>query len=196
MRSSLLLALISGLLTYALLTAPDTGLHALNVRRQWTPVVAYPAGYSVATCPVVPGLNPYSTLQVPGSTKRSLTTAPRLRRRNNLCGQIAHGNINGFANRVGNTDEVLLIAGATYVFSWALDEFISYVRVWRHNHDGSFTAIQTASHNQGRGNMTLNVDQTAGVHFEIRFIRIYPYGLYDVNGEFALFQTANGNQNP
>ena len=44
--------------------------------------------------------------------------------------------------------------------------------------------------------MMLNIDQAADVHFEIQFSDHNPYGLYDVSGEFALFQTANGNQNP
>lgn len=47
--------------------------------------------------------------------------------------------------------------------------------------------------------MMLNMDQSADVHFEIQFSDHDPhdpYGFYPVNGEFALFQTANGNQNP
>ncbi len=44
--------------------------------------------------------------------------------------------------------------------------------------------------------MTLNIEQTANVHFEIRFSGFTLYGDDDYSGEVALFQTANGNQNP
>ena len=196
MRSSVLLALASGLLTHALPAGPNTSLNAVNARRQWTPVLPYPAGDSAATCPLGPGPDPYSTLEVPGRKKRSLTTATRLHRRSNLCKQIANGNVNHFDNPIGNTQELLLIAGATYVFSWALDAYIRQIRAWRHNQDGSFAVIQSTGYNGGVGTMTLNIDQTADVHFEIQFSGFTLYGDDDYSGEFALFQTANGNQNP
>ncbi len=212
MRSSVLLALASGLLTHALPTDPKTSLNAVNARRPWTPVLPYPAGDSAATCPLGPGPDPYSTLEVPkkrslttdsystlevpAPKKRSLTTATPLRRRNNLCKQIANGNVNNFSNPIGNTAETLLIAGATYVFSWAFDAYISQINAWRTNPDGTYTMFQSTGYNGGVGTMTLNIEQTANVHFELRFSGFTRYGDDFWSGLFALFQTANGNQNP
>ncbi|KAK0507986.1 hypothetical protein JMJ35_009875 [Cladonia borealis] len=189
MRFSVLLALASGLLTHALPTGPNTSLNAVNARPQWTPDLPYPAGDSAATCPLGPGPNPFSTLEVPERKKRSFTTATHLRRRNQICRQIAHCNVNHFAVQDGNTQEVLLIAGATYVFSWSLNEIIRWITALRNNPDGTSTIIQRTRFDAGRGTMTLNIDQTALVHFQIFFRWI---GHIDISGEFALFQIGPG----
>ena len=186
MRSSVLLALVSGLLTYALTTAPDTSLNAVNATLQWTPDLPYPAGYSAATCPLDPGPNPFSTLEVLERKERSFTTATHLRRRNQICRQIIHGNLEHFPRRFSQTEQVLLVAGVTYVFSWAMNAGNTWVTAWRCDNDGTGTIIQYSSHYTGRGGMTLNINQTAYVRFRMEFTAAGPYP--DVSGEYALFQ--------
>ena len=183
MRSSVLLALASGLLAYALPTALNTSLNAVNARLQWTPDLPYPTGDSVATCPLDSGPNPLSTLEVPERKERSFTTATYLRRRNEICRQIIYGNLEHYSHRIYLTQKVLLIAGVTYVFSWAMNTVNPSVQAWRYNQDRTFTIIQVSSFNTGRGTMTLNMNQTAHIRFIILF-DLYP----NVSGEYALFQ--------
>ena len=189
MRPSVLLALASGLLAHALPTTPTTSLNAVNTRRQYTPDLPIPGGTS---CPAVPGPNPYSN----NPTKRSLTTATHLRRQNELCKQIASTPVNHFRTGLYTTVDILLIQGATYVFSWGLNEIITQVRAMARNADGSYRAMQNSSPNFGAGTMTLTNAEPLNVHFEIQFDDMNPYEVYDVSGEVALFQTANGDQNP
>lgn len=186
MHFSVLLTLASGLLTHALPTGPNTSLNAVNARLQWTPDLPYPAGDSAATCPLGPGPNPFSTLEVPERKERSLTTATHLRRRNEICRQIAHGRLNQFGGSVHYTQEVLLIAGATYVFSWAMNTVVFWVNALRHNHDGTSTIIQRTRFDAVRGTMTLNIDQTALVHFQFFFRWV------GISGEYALYQIGPG----
>ena len=96
MRSSVILTLASGLLTYALPTALDTSLIAVNATLQWMPDPPYPPGYSPAICPLGPRPNPWSTLEAPEWKERSLTTATHLRRRHKICRSVRGGiNIDG-----------------------------------------------------------------------------------------------------
>ena len=171
-------------------------------KRDDVPPLYYPLGQSAATCPAN-GTNAYDGLEPPKRRKRSVSGPENLIPRKlletrSLCAQVAQGNLNGYANQVGNTAERLLTAGATYVFSWAFNELVQAVRAWRHNADGTFAQIQSQGWNQGYGTMTLNIPggDDMNVHFEIDFDDSNPYGIYNVDGEFALFQTATGDRNP
>ena len=187
---SSVLVLASGLLTYALPTASNTSLNAVNARLQWTPDLPYPTGDSAATCPLSPGTNPFSTLEVLEWKERSLNTTTHVRRHNKICRQIIHGNLEHYPHRVSQTEEVLLVAGVTYVFSWAMNRGNTWVYAWRYNYDGTVTYIQGSDHNEGRGTMTLNINQTAHMHFFMFFsvAGVHP----DVSGEYALFQIGPG----
>ena len=187
MRSSVLLTLASGLLTYALPTTPDTSLIAVNATLQWMPDPPYPPGFSPAICPLGPGPNPWSTLEAPEGKERSLTTATHLRRRNVICRQIAHRNLYNFQRMVGEMQDVLLVAGFAYVFSWSMTKPIFWVSAWRRKHDGTYTIIQHEEFNEDWAGMTLIIDKTAPVRFTFFFKHTD-----DVTGKFALFQLGPG----
>ena len=87
---------------------------------------------------------PNDTLEPPQKRKRSILVDSdthlhtRLQRANDLCKRIANGQVTGFTGQIGNTQQVLLTLGATYVFSWAINEIISAVGAFRYN---AFTEI-------------------------------------------------------
>ncbi|KAL6713259.1 hypothetical protein ACLMJK_008724 [Lecanora helva] len=197
MRLSRLFIVASTLCVWALPATPDMSTGAM-LKRQ-APALPFPSGQSSDTCPASGG-NTYDSLEPSrrrslGQFRRASTGSLQSRA---LCSELAHGNLNHFPNQVGNTAERLLTVGATYVFSWAFNEIVAAINVWRHNADGTFTQIQSTGHNQGSGTMTVQINggDNVNVHFEVVFDDYNPYGVYDVSGEFALFQTANGDQNP
>ena len=126
-----------------------------------------------------------------------LTIAPTIvRRENNTCQQLAGGTITNFQKENGNTAALELLEGATYIFSWAMNEVIKWIRAWRNNGDGTYTIIQSVGWNSGVGTMSLNIAQAGLVHFQFEFDDYNPHGIYDTSGEFGLFLTANGGINP
>lgn len=183
MRFSILLALASRLLTYALHIDTNTSLNIINARPEWTPNLPYPTGYSPATCPLRPGPNSFCPLEVLGWKKRSVTTTTHLHRRTKYCMEIKQCIINNHYGLYGRTQEVLLIKGAIYVFSWTLNAQPNLVTAWRRDHPNTYLYRFQFSNSRARTDtMTLNIDQTGYVSFSLD---IYSY---PVSGEVALFQ--------
>ena len=192
---------LAALLTHAPPTSPTTNSDELHPRDfGWIPSLPYPPHNNAATCPINPGPNPWANNLSP--SKRSLIASPspllattsNIRRQPNpLCQQVASGKISNFwsDDLLGNTSELLLLAGATYVFSWAFSDWIGRITAWRNNGDGTWTDIQETGMNEGAGTMTLQMGAAAHVHFEIQV------GVpHAISGQFVLFQTANGDVNP
>ena len=184
-----------GLLAAPLTSEAESGV--MNTKRDLA--LPFPSGQTADTCPHFcpqTGCDFYDGLE-PQRRKRSEhvtepSTSPLLPR--SLCGQIAQGHLNGYAQPMGNTAEHVLLAGASYVFSWAFNEIVSRIVAFRNDGNGQWTEIEETGMNQGSGTMTIE-GAGAPVHFVI-FFGNNPFNIFDITGEFALFQVANGDQNP
>lgn len=180
MHPSVLLALASALLTHALPTGPNLNPTELHPRAQWVPNLPYPSGYTAASCPANP--NPWGA-----PSKRAIQTSA-------LCQQVASINYNNVyqQNLILTPPPVHLNASGTYAVAWGLNQYVTHVTVWQNLPDGTSTQLQAQGFNSGVGMMTMNYGPAMDVHFDIV--------LYDddelINGEVAVYLTANGNTNP
>ena len=166
----------------------------------------YPKGFDASTCPdTTGGNNLFANYFAPHDKKRSLHKAQEqssislLPRQNQPCQEIAFNDaIHGFnpGNRnVGNTGQVTLQPGATYILSWGLDQAVRSIRTFNHSDDDydqflpAYTPEQTAGTffgtEQGTFQFTVPQGHAPAAHFEFQFEG--PGYQYDVNGQIALF---------
>lgn len=178
-----------------------------SVRKQ----VYYPTDFSQNNCPslINSNNNPLQGHFDKGEAKdandelkRSLeqrNLEKRARPDNPICNQIAANDaVSNFPNFIANTGTITLVAGVTYVFSWAFDTAVTTIWVWAGPDGGHLEVVEVqhvaANHPDGTWEFTMPGEhgQELTAHFEIWFQNPGGWGAEDddnanISGQFALF---------
>ena len=139
---------------------------------------------------------PQHTRHSTGPTRNDIVPRRPTSNGNPLCQQIASNtDIRNFHYGIGMTGKILLKAGATYILSWTFDKAVDTITAFSYESTGAYHQVGAAIDIfQHFGTMQVTVPRDLLVQFKFMFE--YMFHWQTVDGQIALFQVANGDQNP
>ncbi|KAL8711811.1 MAG: hypothetical protein Q9220_003755 [cf. Caloplaca sp. 1 TL-2023] len=158
--------------------------------------------YGLSCSDATNGNNPFDNYWAPHDKKRSVDmsfSSPQpedtaLVTRDNPCNTIAFNkNIVNGAYPIGNSGQIMLIAGTTYVFAWAFDTWVTNVRAYLATGGGHFRRLWDRDFDGPGDSAQFTLDAAAGnqqpIHFEVQFgMNIFDEQHHTVNGQIGLFR--------